>query len=107
MRQIVNGIFYVMQVGCPWLLMPNDLQPWGNLPMVRRLARDVSALGTVRYGSDSDRGGRRANVRYHPRSGPNLAKPFDLRRAVTLSVNARLRYRFRRLGAVIREIPVE
>jgi hypothetical protein len=35
------------------------------------------------------------------------AKPFDLRQAVTLSVDARMRYRFRRLGEVIWEIPVE
>jgi hypothetical protein len=35
------------------------------------------------------------------------AKPFDLRQAVTLSVDARMRYRFRRLGGVIWEIPVE
>jgi hypothetical protein len=35
------------------------------------------------------------------------AEPFDLRHALTLSVNARLRYGFRRLGGVIWEIPVE
>jgi hypothetical protein len=40
-------------------------------------------------------------------AGDWSAKPFDLRHAVTLSVNARLRYRFRRLGGVIWEIPVE
>jgi transposase len=28
MREIVNGIFYVMRAGCPWRLMPNDLPPW-------------------------------------------------------------------------------
>jgi Putative transposase of IS4/5 family (DUF4096) len=25
MREIVNGIFYVMRAGCPWRLLPNDL----------------------------------------------------------------------------------
>jgi transposase len=40
MREIVNGIFYVMRAGCPWRLMPSDLPPWGDdLPLVRRLAR--------------------------------------------------------------------
>jgi transposase len=31
MREIVNGIFYVMQAGCPWRLLPNDLPPWGTI----------------------------------------------------------------------------
>jgi transposase len=40
MREIVNGIFYVMRAGCQWRLLPNDLPPWGDdLPLVRRLAR--------------------------------------------------------------------
>jgi transposase len=30
MREIVNGIFYVMRAGCPWRLLPNDLPPWGR-----------------------------------------------------------------------------
>jgi transposase len=24
MREIINGIFYVMRAGCPWRLLPND-----------------------------------------------------------------------------------
>jgi transposase len=31
MREIVNGIFYVMRAGCPWRLLPNDLLPWGTI----------------------------------------------------------------------------
>jgi transposase len=31
MREIVNGIFYVMRSGCPWRLLPNDLPPWGKI----------------------------------------------------------------------------
>ena len=31
MREIVNGIFYVMRSGCAWRLMPNDLPPWGTI----------------------------------------------------------------------------
>ena len=27
MREIVNGIFYVMRAGCPWRLLPSDLPP--------------------------------------------------------------------------------
>ena len=39
MREIVNGIFYVMLAGCAWRLMPSDLPAMGDdLPLVRRLA---------------------------------------------------------------------
>jgi transposase len=39
MREIVNGIFYVMRAGCPWRLLPNDWPPWGTVyRLVRRLA---------------------------------------------------------------------
>src|SRR3982074_1434166 len=31
MREIINGIFYVTRAGCPWRLLPNDLQPWGTI----------------------------------------------------------------------------
>jgi len=31
MREIVNGIFYVMRAGCPCRLMPNDLPPWETI----------------------------------------------------------------------------
>jgi putative transposase len=31
MREIVNGIFYVMRAGCPCRLLPNDLPPWGTI----------------------------------------------------------------------------
>jgi transposase len=31
MREIVNGIFYVMRAGCPWRLLPNDLPPCGTI----------------------------------------------------------------------------
>jgi transposase len=31
MREIINGIFYVMRAGCPWRLLPNDLPPWGTV----------------------------------------------------------------------------
>jgi transposase len=31
MREIVNGIFYVMRAGCPWRLVPSDLPPWGTI----------------------------------------------------------------------------
>ncbi len=31
MREIINGIFYVMRSGCPWRLLPSDLPPWSTM----------------------------------------------------------------------------
>ena len=31
MREIINGIFYVMRSGCPWRLLPSDLLPWSTI----------------------------------------------------------------------------
>jgi len=31
MREIMNGIFYVMRSGCPWRLLPSDLPPWSTI----------------------------------------------------------------------------
>ena len=31
MREIINGIFYVMRAGCPWRLLPNNLPPWETI----------------------------------------------------------------------------
>jgi transposase len=40
MREILNGIFYVVRAGCPWRLLPNDLPPLETIyPLVCRLAR--------------------------------------------------------------------
>ncbi len=29
LREVVNGILYVLRGGIPWRLMPHDLPPWG------------------------------------------------------------------------------
>jgi transposase len=31
MRQIVEGIFYVLRSGCPWRLLPDSFPPWGTV----------------------------------------------------------------------------
>jgi putative transposase len=28
MREVVNGIFYILRAGCSWRMMPNDLPAW-------------------------------------------------------------------------------
>ena len=30
MRQVINGILYVLRSGCPWRMMPHDLSPWST-----------------------------------------------------------------------------
>ena len=31
LREVVNGILYVLRGGVPWRMMPHDLPPWGTL----------------------------------------------------------------------------
>jgi transposase len=44
MREIINGIFYVMRAGCPWRLLPKDLPPWGTIYRWFAAWRDDDAL---------------------------------------------------------------
>jgi len=30
MREVINGILYVLRSGCAWRMMPHDLPPWGT-----------------------------------------------------------------------------
>jgi transposase len=64
MREIVNGIFYVMQAGCAWRLLPNDLPPWGII--YRRFAawRDDGRFERINHAlviADRERVGRDAS----------------------------------------------
>jgi putative transposase len=31
LREILNGIFYVVRSGCSWRMLPKDLPPWGTV----------------------------------------------------------------------------
>ena len=31
LREVINGILYVLRGGIPWRLMPHDLPPWGTV----------------------------------------------------------------------------
>ena len=31
LREVVNGILYVLRGGIPWRMMPHDLPPWGTV----------------------------------------------------------------------------
>ena len=40
LREVVNGILYVLGGGIPWRLMPHDLPPWGTVWWYFRKWRD-------------------------------------------------------------------
>ena len=63
MREIVNGIFYVLRSGCPWRLIPSDLPPWSTLWRWFRLWRDDGLFERISHGlvvADRERRGREA-----------------------------------------------
>jgi transposase len=31
LREVINGILYVLRGGIPWRLLPHDLPPWGTV----------------------------------------------------------------------------
>ncbi len=31
LREVVNGIFYLLRTGCAWRLLPHDLPPWSTV----------------------------------------------------------------------------
>ena len=64
MREIVNGIFYVMRAGCPWRLLPSDLPPWGTIYRWFAKFRDDGLLEKINHSlvmADRERVGREAS----------------------------------------------
>jgi transposase len=47
MREILNGIFYVMRAGCPWRMPPNDLPLWGGFTAGFAVCRDDGRLERI------------------------------------------------------------
>jgi putative transposase len=31
LREVVNGILYLLRTGCAWRMLPHDLPPWGTV----------------------------------------------------------------------------
>jgi putative transposase len=31
LREVINGILYVLRSGCSWRMLPHDLPPWGTV----------------------------------------------------------------------------
>jgi transposase len=64
MREIVNGIFYVMRAGCPWRLVPSDLPPWGTIYRWFAAWRDDGRFERINHAlvmADRERVGRDAS----------------------------------------------
>jgi transposase len=64
MREIVNGIFYVMRSGCPWRLVPSDLPPWGTIYRWFAAWRDDGRFERINHAlvmADRERVGRDAS----------------------------------------------
>jgi transposase len=64
MREIVNGIFYVMRAGCPWRLLPNDFPPWGTIYRWFAVWRDDGRFERINHAlvmADRERVGRDAS----------------------------------------------
>ena len=43
LREVVNGILYVLRGGIPWRMLPHDLPPWGTVWWYFRNWRDDGA----------------------------------------------------------------
>jgi transposase len=64
MREIINGIFYVMRSGCPWRLVPSDLPPWGTIYRWFAQFRDEGRFEKINHALvmlDRERIGRQAS----------------------------------------------
>jgi transposase len=64
MREINNGIFYVMRAGCPWRLLPSDLPPWSTIYRWFAKFRDEGRFERINHAVvmlDRERIGRQSN----------------------------------------------
>jgi transposase len=64
MREIVNGIFYVMRAGCAWRLLPTDFPPWGTIYRWFATFRDEGRFEAINHAlvmADRERVGRDAS----------------------------------------------
>jgi transposase len=65
LREIVNGIFYVMRSGCAWRQLPTDLPPWGTVYRWFVAWRDACLFEKINHAlvmADRGRVGRQASL---------------------------------------------
>jgi putative transposase len=61
MREIINGMFYVMRSGCPWRLLPRDFPPWSTIYRWFVIFRDDARFERINHSLvrlDRERAGR-------------------------------------------------
>src|ERR1700747_275286 len=95
MREILNGIFYVVRAGCPWRLLPNDLPPWGTIYRWFAAWRDDGRFERMNHAlvmADRERVGREPAPR--PRSSTARASrpPRPVAHAVTMRARRSIPY---------------
>ena len=64
LREIVNGIFYVMRSGCPWRQLPKDLPPWSTVYRWFAAWRDACLFEKINHAlviTERERVGREAS----------------------------------------------
>jgi transposase len=64
LREIVNGIFYVMRSGCAWRQLPTDLPPWSTVYRWFAAWRDYCLFEKINHALvmvDRERIGRQAS----------------------------------------------
>lgn len=64
LREIVNGMFYLMRAGCPWRLLPKDFPPWGTVYRWFAAWRDDGRFEAINHAlvmADRERVGREAS----------------------------------------------
>ena len=64
LREIVNGIFYVMRSGCTWRQLPTDLPPWSTVYRWFAAWRDICLFERINHAlviADRERRGRQAS----------------------------------------------
>ena len=50
LREVINGILYVLRGGIPWRMLPHDLPPWGTVWWYFRKWRDDGTWERVEAG---------------------------------------------------------
>ena len=66
LREVMNGILYVLRGGIPWRMMPHDLPPWGTVWWYFREWRLDGALGAHPRHLAAPGSGKWRDGRLHP-----------------------------------------
>ena len=68
LREVVNGIVYVLRGGIPWRMMPHDLPPWGTVWWYFRKWRKDGTWERV-FGGTASHGPGERGTGCHPQRG--------------------------------------